>query len=49
MFTHLKLCLATAIHNFKWVNIKTYILATWLIEMVTSINQIGPILLPDLG
>ena len=22
IFTHLKLCLATAIHNFKWVKIK---------------------------
>ena len=21
MFTHLKLCLATAIHNFKWLKI----------------------------
>ena len=29
MSTHLKLCLATATHNFKWVNI-TFIFTIWM-------------------
>ena len=29
MFTHLKLCLATAIQNFKWVKI-TYFCSIWI-------------------
>ena len=28
IFTHLKLCLATATHNFKWVKI-THIVFSW--------------------
>ena len=44
IFTHLKLCLATATHNFKWVKI-TQIGLVWD-QTLVNLDVYSPILFP---